>query len=549
MSNAKHRMIQIRTNIAKQALEIPIPESGLWFHNDIRNNFYYASYLLSVAAEPPENTSIDTNKALRTAETVLMNVLSLQDQDPSSQTYGHWPLGLDPVPQQAKPNALPAELMGILAVWLYRRYADWMSEELQSAFSKSIFHLYRSEYYAKPLELYHHHEAKYTAAKLIFGTQFDDERLFMDGVTSLEHTLERLVNKGMPEYGALPWFWHWIQAFTSAHDLVKDEKTLDLLRRLLDYLWNERALYYLSGAWTGVHSRAWPHDLPSDGNVGFDYVQFGDFELPANLPRVEYAGLLHYPAPEQAIRTALDRTKPMELRRPVYPAGAPDKDRLHIYSYRTERYAAGGIWERAREFDNEQHRWEMTLPFNGGESVNRLYFFQPGESFSDGDPRHQSDNGCVLYYRSAIMAYYVSDAGSKDPNRLHGVLPKGEWIQRPTALYGSAQGVYFAVFFPEAYHLAEMTDRFEVTITGAASGVVVEAIDERAANRNGISSLQSFADSMEKRFPAWERISDTMIGIEYYPLAGDKLRLETDGRQLGRPMINDISIDMSKYEL
>ena len=34
---------------------------------------------------------------------------------------------------------------------------------------------------------------------------------------------------------------------------------------------------------------------------------------------------------------------------------------LHSYVYITESFAIGGMWERIREFDNEQHRWDVAF--------------------------------------------------------------------------------------------------------------------------------------------------------------------------------------------
>lgn len=45
-STYKERKQEIIFNIALEAEKRPLLESGLWFHDDVRNNFYYASYLL-----------------------------------------------------------------------------------------------------------------------------------------------------------------------------------------------------------------------------------------------------------------------------------------------------------------------------------------------------------------------------------------------------------------------------------------------------------------------------------------------------------------------
>ncbi|TLS51846.1 hypothetical protein FE782_13130 [Paenibacillus antri] len=550
MSTAQERRRRIIDLIARQAYDRSLLDSGLWFHDDIRNNFYFASYLFAASVDETAEIGFDRQEAMRKAESVLMNALSLQDKDSNRATYGHWPLGLHPDPKAAKPNVLPAELMGILAVWFYRKYSSRMSEGLKAAFEDASLHLYRSGYYRVPLRRYHHHEAKYTAAKLIYGTHFQDEALLQEGKESLRLTLKRLSEQGMPEYGALPWFWHWVQAFTCALECATEEALIEPLRRILDGLWDIRASYYLPGAWVGAHSRGLAHDLPRDGNVGFDYVQFGDFPLPPSLPRVEYAGLLYYEAPEYVVRKAVQRAEPREVRRAVYPIEPQGAEVLHNYAYITERYAVGGMWERVKEFDNEQHRWEATLPLTDGPSVNRLYFFRPGEGYQPGDPRHQHDSGGMLFHRSAVVAYYAGEAEIEQRNVLHGVLPKGQWIQRPTALYGYAQGVYFAVFLSSSgYRLTEASDRYEVTHWGLPAGVVVEALDDREANRMGISDLDAFGSILEERAPLWNPLPDGLCGIEYRSLSGDLLSLKTDGRTSNLPALNGSPIDFRAYHL
>lgn len=114
----KHRQNEITSKIAIAAMRQPLLSSGLWFHHDIRDNFYYASYLFAAAVDGPEQLSFEADAAKRTAAAVLLEVLRLQDQNASSDTYGHWPLGLGENPREAKPHSLPVELMGSLMAFL-----------------------------------------------------------------------------------------------------------------------------------------------------------------------------------------------------------------------------------------------------------------------------------------------------------------------------------------------------------------------------------------------------------------------------------------------
>ncbi|WP_379140360.1 hypothetical protein [Paenibacillus sp. sgz500992] len=520
----KIRQDEIIYNVAREAESRPLLESGLWFHDDVRNNFYYASYLFAAAVDPSRELPFDRVAAKQKAEAVLLETVLLQNRQPGTALYGHWPLGLNPLPREASPHELPVEIMGSLMAWFCKHYSSEFSAGLRIAFHTGIGHIYRSGFYRKPVVTFGHHEAKYTAAKLIFGKLFDDEELREDGLLSLQNTLVYIRGNGMPEYGSLPWFWHWVQAFTCAWELEEDPKIKDMLAEMLDYLWKERGHFYLQGAWVGAHSRGWPHDVPADGNVLHDYVQFGDFKLPAEMPRTEYAGLLFYEAPEQVRSAALDRSVPVEVKkltRKVVPSDPDPQPLLHSYAYITEDYAAGGMWERVEEFDNEQLRWAFSLPIGVQEGSNRLYFFHPGQGYREGDPRHQSPHMEVLFHKSTVLSLYPVPEGENDS--VVGVLPKGEWIKSQEALFGRAGKVYFAVYLSQGYELKERQDYLEVTVTGMPGGVAVEAVPVKEAAELGFGDLPAFATAMTNKAPEFSTGND--LSVQYQTLSGDQLQL------------------------
>ena len=544
MKNWKNRQREVMRQIAQAAWRQPLQGSGFWMHDDIRNNFYYASYLMAAANDPDmiEELALNQDEAQAKACEVLTRILLLQDQDPTSETFGHWPLGLGSLPQEAKPNLLPAELMGNLMAYFQQRFSSVLPEELNHSFDKAIEMMYRSPYYQVPLTTFGHHEAKYTASKLIFGHRFKDDKLIETGRLHLEQTLNRVKELGIPEYGALPWFWHWIQAYTCAYACVPVDDIQRNLEALLDELWNYRAMHYLQGAWVGGRMRSLSHDLPRDGNVAFDYVQFGDFSLPAVLPRVEYAGLLFYQAPESAMQAALNRQVPMEIRRIITPAGGQNKPSLHSYLFVDKGFAAGGIWERALEFDNEQHRWGIDFPLRKDGGVNRLYLLPPGEGYTEGDPRHAGETGEVLFHRNTVMALYPfsEEADAK----LAGVLPKGEWVHRQNALYGLVDNVYIALYMNSDFTVQEEQDRISISSQGNPGGVVVEAISAEAAENKLLRSLEQFTAVMKLKKPLWTVNSGGPIRVDYDNLNGDRLSLELSGSQNPIRKVNDLLVDL-----
>lgn len=547
-SSYKERQQEIIYKIALKAERMPLLESGLWFHDDVRNNFYYASYLFAAAADESVPLPFDREEGTRKAEAVLMEILILQNRRPGTKLYGHWPLGLNPLPREALPHDLPVEIMGSLMVFFCKKYGGLLSARLRVAFNTALGHIYRSKFYLKPVVFFGHHEAKYTAAKLIFGRMFEDDELVEDGRQSLKDTLAHIRAKGMPEYGSLPWFWHWVQAFTCAWMLEEDLVLKAELAEMLDYLWSVRGQFYLRGAWVGAHSRGWPHDIPGDGNALHDYVQFGDFRLADAMPRTEYAGFLFYEAPAPLRTAALDRSQPAEvfkITQKVVPDDPSPQPLLHSYAYITEDYAAGGMWERVEEFDNEQLRWAFSLPLSGEGEANQLYFFHPGQGYTEGDPRHQSRYAEVLFRREVIMALFPVPVGEVNP--IIGVLPAGEWLQRHNALFGQVGDVYFAVYLSAAYQLQERRGYIQVTVEGMPGGVIVEAAGMKQAAEQGIEGLENFAAAMEMQAPEFETVPS--LQAVYISRSGERLQLSVPERQKPQALLDGIPVTFEQYSV
>lgn len=494
MNGQRQRQEEIVQAVALKAQNQPLLGSGLWFHNDIRDNYYFASYLFAAAVESPA-TRQDPADAKKQAENVLAQVLRLQQNDPNQPLYGHFPLNLNPSPEQARPHELPVELMGSLMAYFYNRYESELSTELRETFETALRHIYLGGFFRKPLQMFNHHEAKYTAAKIIFGQLYEDRELLEDGIESLRRTVERVTTQGMPEYGALPWFWHWVQAFTCAWELTSDSGLKQQLAELLDYLWNERSLFYLKGTWVGAHSRVWPHDAPADRNVLHDYVQFGDFPLGEDMPRTEYAGFFCYPAPEAARQRALQRKEPSEVHKQMIKIDTGEEIPLHSYVYVTKDFASGGIWERVKEFDNEQIRWLVSFPVTADNSVNQLTFFHPGEGYRDGDPRHQSEYAEVLYDKNRILTVFPVPADNEH-QEIIGVLPKGIWIKEESGLFGQVQNCFVSILVKGRYSIDELDTYNQVRLQGEPAAIAVEVLGQEEAAKHDINSLSSFVERM-----------------------------------------------------
>jgi hypothetical protein len=506
VSSNRTRSHEIIALAAKKAKTLPIAESGLWFHQDLRDNFYYAAHLYEAVNSKGLTEFIGDKEGRDLACELFLQVLRLQDRDPSSSTYGHWPLFVEPDPADSKPSTLPVELMGCLIAFLYNKNKEVMPEPLTHEMGESLKHIYQSKLYDQGLENFSHHEAKLTSLKILIAERFQDEVLLQEGKEQAVTLLRHIRQYGMKEYGSLPWLWHWIQAFTCVWETTKREDIKLITAEMLEYLWRERALFYLKGAWAGPHSRVLPHDVPRDNYNLHDYIQFGDFAAPVSISRLEGSGLFTYQVTDSVYTLAVNHSAAREVKKSVpasYLNGIPTES-LHIYTYLSEQYALGGMYEYMEEYLNEQYRWDISWPLDAvaGYGANQMFFFHPGKGYVEGDVRHPNRYSEILLHSNVVCALYVVPDGGIQS--LVGCLPLGQWLFEEHLGFGEVGEtfVYFQLMHP--FTTLSQEDRIAVasTFTGVHS-VVIEIMTKADALAIGIITLEEFKAKMSDQQAGW----------------------------------------------
>lgn len=129
------------------------------------------------------------------------------------------------------------------------------------------------------------------------------------------------------------------------------------------------------------------------------------------------------------------------------------------------------------------------------------------------------------------------------------MLPKGEWIKQPSALFGYAGNVYFAVYLSHGYELLERPDYLEVISAGMPGGVVVEALSVSQAAELGISGLDEFAAAAAQRAPKFG--AGEILSAEYSSLISKAhLQLSTDnGLTEVKAEINSKPVSFDSYSV
>jgi hypothetical protein len=467
MTSFRERRYEVLTLAARQAKGLAYAESGLWFHHDLRDNFYYAAHLYEAIACGEivefQNNSADISKACE----MLIQVLQLQNRNVNSVTYGHWPLFVEQDPAKSKPNTLPVELMGCLIAFFYDKHEATLPEPLRFELLESLRHVYESKLYSSGLKDFNHHEAKLTSLKLLLAERFEDSALLQEGLEQAASLLRHVQSYGMREYGSLPWFWHWVQSITCVRETTQHKAVKQTAAELLDFLWKERALFYMKGAWAGPHSRVLPHDVPRDCYNLHDYIQFGDFHTPTSISRLEGSALFSYEVNGSVQNLAVNRDEPLEVKKRI-PASYTDKkpvSSLHGYTYLTKDYALGGIHEYVEEYLNEQHRWDVTWPLEAvsEQGANQLFFFQPGEGYVEGDNRHPSPFAEILLHRNVLCALFTRSF--EENGTLIGCLPLGHWQFDEYSGYGEVGDTFVCFHLMHPFTTAVKEDRISVEST------------------------------------------------------------------------------------
>ncbi|WP_409343539.1 hypothetical protein [Paenibacillus sp. MBLB4367] len=530
------RRTEVIEKAANAAWRLPFLPSGLWFHGDMRDNLYYALHLYLASCREDVRLHAGRLQARELAETTLLRLLRLQQRNPEAPLYGHWPLALGGDPDNAPPHPLPVELVGNLLALFAINYKNILSDALAQELHEALSHVYRSKLYAEGPVQFHHHDAKRCNLQLMLAVYFGDADLHADAVRNLEAIRSHVAANGFHEYGALPWFWHWVQAFTCSWEVSRDPEAKRITEGMLAWLWDYRARCYLQGAWIGPHSRVLPHDTPSDRNALFDYVQFGDFGFPADIARLEGVGLFTYRVSPETVLLAKSG-EPAEwkslLPQPPGSASAP----LYQYIYRTANYAVGGVLEYAEEYLNEQHRWDVTFPARAGGTANQAFFFHPGKGYQPGGARQASRHSEVLLQRSVAAALYPLPEDA-DPTVV-GFLPHGVWSVSDRLWVGDIGSSYLAVHLSRKPVASIDNTGIAMTLHGRDNGVVLEAIgkqeaeellqhhaEESALSASNASdgpkdTLYLLADLLASRPPQFE----AGAAVTYLSLAGERLRL------------------------
>lgn len=252
-----------RYDAGEQMLQAPFSSPG--YHTTLtggtvhstRESFEYAVALLD-SGEP---------ERLKRAEAVLGRLISLQDQDPNSKTYGIWSWFVEePLDRMSPPDWNWADFCGVQLLQVAIDHLDRLTPELRHAVRDSILHAARSIQRRNVGPDYTNIALMGTYVTLVAGERLGDADLVEYGRKRLRRFAEYTAEKGsFSEYNSPTYTCVAIEEISRMIGHVRDKESLERLNGLNEFAWRHLAWRFHppTKQWAGPHSRCYSTLLPA----------------------------------------------------------------------------------------------------------------------------------------------------------------------------------------------------------------------------------------------------------------------------------------------
>lgn len=224
----------------------------------------------------------------RRAEEILRKVISLQDQDPNSRTYGIWPWFLEePLEQMSPPDWNWADFCGTQLLQVAIDHMHRLPNDLSSAVKESILHAARSIRKRNVGPGYTNIALMGTYVTLVAGERFDEPELRDYGRQRLRRFYDYTQERGsFSEYNSPTYTSVAIEEISRMRQHVRDEAAQKLLEELNEFAWYHvaRRFHPPTDQWAGPHSRCYRTLL---GNGTRAFLQRGTDDRVEFMPAAE----------------------------------------------------------------------------------------------------------------------------------------------------------------------------------------------------------------------------------------------------------------------
>ena len=241
--------------------------NGTWAH-PTRESLDYALALLRGG---------EAGGAARASD-IVRKVLTMQDTDPTSRTYGIWPWLLEePLDEMAPPDWNWADFCGIRLAHMLVDHAESMPAELRTAMRTAVGHAGWSVFRRNVQPSYTNIAIMGAGLAAIAGEVLDEAPLLEYGRRRLRNVVEHTAfHGGFSEYNSPTYTLVALNECERILHLVNAEDIQEDARALWQHAWQTVADHFHpgTGQWAGPHSRAYADRLAAPV-AGFLAEQMG----------------------------------------------------------------------------------------------------------------------------------------------------------------------------------------------------------------------------------------------------------------------------------
>ncbi len=209
---------------------------------------------------------------LRRAEEILRRVIALQDQDPSSRTYGIWSWFLEePLEKMSPPDWNWADFCGVQLLQVAMDHTHRLPLDLAAKVRDSILHAARSIKRRNVGPGYTNIALMGTYVTLVAGERFGETELLDYGKQRLRRFYDHTRRQGsFSEYNSPTYTTVAIEEISRMLRHVKEEKSRRLIEELNAMAWRHvaRRFHPPTRQWSGPHSRCYSSIL-GKGTLAF----------------------------------------------------------------------------------------------------------------------------------------------------------------------------------------------------------------------------------------------------------------------------------------
>ena len=195
------------------------------------------------------------------AEDVLPRVISLQDQDPSSRTYGIWPWYYEePLSKMAAPDWNWADFCGVSLAQVILHHGDRISEAARTGVERSLKHACESIMRRDVGPGYTNIAIMGTYVTLVAGERLGWKDVESYGQKRLKRFYDyTMARKSFDEYNSPTYTRVAIGELSRLLSDVRSPDAVPLIRELHDFAWHHmaRRFHAPTRQWAGPHSRCY----------------------------------------------------------------------------------------------------------------------------------------------------------------------------------------------------------------------------------------------------------------------------------------------------